>query len=146
IVDKIERVLDFVCDPGSELTERSQLLSLHQAVLGGAQILQRGRQFARAGLDPFKQSHVLDRYRGLVGKGCDQLDLLVGKWPDLLARQNQDANWDALAQHRNREDSAEIAQSLRLHEGVFRNQPVRRGYEPPGLRAARARTPNLVRP
>src|SRR5262249_801090 len=46
--------------------------------------------------------------------------LLVGKWADLLARQNQDANWDALAQHRNSEDRAEIAQSLRLHEGVFR--------------------------
>src|SRR5262249_6742247 len=41
IVDEIERVLDFVGDTRGELTERGQLLCLYQAVLSGAQILQR---------------------------------------------------------------------------------------------------------
>ena len=68
IVDEIERVLDLVRDAGGELTERGELLCLHQAVLRGAQILQRLRQFARAGLHAFKQAHILDCDRGLVGK------------------------------------------------------------------------------
>ena len=46
IVDEIERVLDLVRDAGGQLTERGQLLRLDQAVLRGAQILQRLRQFA----------------------------------------------------------------------------------------------------
>ena len=54
IVDEIERVLDLVRDASGELTKRGQLLCLHQAVLRGSQILQRFRQFARAGFHPFK--------------------------------------------------------------------------------------------
>ena len=69
VVDEIERVLDLVRDAGGQLPERGELLRLHQAVLRGAQLLQRLRQFARAGLDVFKQPHILDRDRGLVGKG-----------------------------------------------------------------------------
>ena len=38
-------------DAGGELTERGQLLRLHKAVLRVAQVFQRLRQFARAGLD-----------------------------------------------------------------------------------------------
>ena len=77
-------------------------------------------QFARAGLHAFEQAHVLDRDRRLVGKCRDQLDLLVGEWPHFRARQSQDANRDALAQHWNAEDCAVIAQSLRLDQGIFR--------------------------
>ena len=40
IVDEIERVLDLVRDARGELTERSELLCLDEAVLRGAQILQ----------------------------------------------------------------------------------------------------------
>jgi hypothetical protein len=39
-------------------------------------------------------------------------------WPHLGARQCQDADWDALAQHRNPEDSAKATQPLRLRPGV----------------------------
>ena len=54
IVDEIERVLDLVRDTGGELTERGELLCLDEAVLRGAQILQRRGQFARAGLHAFE--------------------------------------------------------------------------------------------
>ena len=40
IIDKIERVLDFVGDAGGELAERREFFCLHQAVLRGAQVLQ----------------------------------------------------------------------------------------------------------
>jgi hypothetical protein len=39
IIDEIERVLDFVRDPSGKLTEGSELLRLHKAVLSGAQVL-----------------------------------------------------------------------------------------------------------
>ena len=77
-------------------------------------------QFARAGLHAFKQAHVLDRDRRLVGKSCDQFDLLVGEWPHFRARQDQHADWDALAQHRDAKHRAVTAQSLPLDQGVFR--------------------------
>ena len=120
IVDEIERVLDLVRDAGGQLAERGELLGLDQAVLRGPQVLQRLRQFAGAGLDAFEQPHVLDRDRRLVGEGRDQLDLLVGEWPYLCARQGQNADRHALAQHRNAKDRAEVAQHLRLAQSVFR--------------------------
>ena len=107
-------------DAGGQLTKRGELLGLHQAVLRGAQVLQRLRQFARAGLDALEQPHVLDRDRRLVGERRDQLDLLVGERPHLRTGQDQDADRDALAQHRNAENRAVIAQFLRLAQGVFR--------------------------
>src|SRR5262249_12614343 len=60
-------------------------------------------------LDFVEQAHVLDGDCGLVGEGRDQFDLLVGEWLHFRTRQSQYANWDALAQHRNREDRSEIA-------------------------------------
>ena len=68
IVDEIERVLDLVRDAGGELAERGELLRLHQAVLRGAEVLQRLRQFARAGFYAFKQANILDCNRGLVSE------------------------------------------------------------------------------
>ena len=41
VIDEIERVLDLVRDAGGELAERGQLLGLHQAVLRGAQVVER---------------------------------------------------------------------------------------------------------
>ena len=55
----------------------------------------------------------------MVGKGRDQFDLLVSERPHFRTGQNQDANRDTLAQHRNGENGAEIAQPLPLQEGVF---------------------------
>src|SRR5262249_47186303 len=115
-----ERVLVFMGDARCELTERRELLCLDQAVLRTAQILQRLRQFARAGLDTFKQSHVLDCYCRLVRKRRYQLNLLLSKWSHLRAGQNQDANRNALTQHRNGKNRAVIAQSLCLGPGVLR--------------------------
>ena len=43
IVDEIERVFDLVGDAGGQLAERSEFFGLHQAVLRGAQFLQRLR-------------------------------------------------------------------------------------------------------
>ena len=79
IIDEIEWVLDLVCDPSRQLTERSELLRLDQAVLGGPQILQRFRQFAGASFYAFEQAHVLDRDRGLVRKCRYQFNLLVSE-------------------------------------------------------------------
>ena len=79
-------------DTGGQLAERGEFLGLHQAILRGPQILQRLCQFAGAGLNAFKQAYILDRDRRLVGEGRDQLDLLVGEWAHLLARQCQNAD------------------------------------------------------
>ena len=81
IVDEIERVLDLVRDAGGELAERGELLGLDQAILRGAQILERVRQLSGALLHLLEQPHVLDRDRGLVGKGRDKFDLLLGEGP-----------------------------------------------------------------
>ena len=48
VIDEIERVLDFVRDARSQLTERGELLRLDQAVLCGSQIIQRLRELCRA--------------------------------------------------------------------------------------------------
>ena len=120
IVDEIERVLDLVRDAGGELAERGELLRLHQAVLRGAQILQRLRQFARAGLHAFEQAHILDCNCGLVSERRCQLDLFIGERAHFRARQAQHAGWDTLAQHWDGENRAVIAQSLSLHQGILR--------------------------
>ena len=44
IIDEVERVLDLVRDARGELAERSQLLGLDQAILRGAQFVERLRQ------------------------------------------------------------------------------------------------------
>ena len=101
-------------------------------------------QFARAGLHAFEQAHVLDCNRGLVGECRDQLDLFVGERPHFRARQAQHADRDALAQHRDGENCAVIAQSLPLNQGVFRISLYVGDMHRPALRAARARTPSRV--
>ena len=83
-------------------------------------MLARQLELAALVLDFVEQPHVLDRDRRLVGEGRDQLDLLVGERPHLGARQGQNADRHALAQHRNAEHGAEAAQSLCLGKGVVR--------------------------
>ena len=62
----------------------------HTEHLGGRRLLlQRLRQLARAGLHLVEQTHVFDRDHRLVGKGGDQLDLLVGERPNRLALQDE---------------------------------------------------------
>ena len=96
-------------DAGGELTERGELLRLDEAVLRGAEVLQRLRQFARTGLNAFEQAHVLDCNRGLVSERRCQLNLFIGEWAHFRARQTQHAGWDTLAQHWDGEDRAVIA-------------------------------------
>ena len=71
-------------------------------------------------LDFIEQPHVLDGDRRLVGEGGHQLDLLVRERANLQARQCQEADRDALAQHRHPERSTKAAQPLRLGEGEVR--------------------------
>ena len=49
---------------------------------GGGLLLKRFAQVMRALAQLVEQARVLDGDDGLVGKGGDQLDLLVGEWPD----------------------------------------------------------------
>ena len=65
----------------------------------------------------------------LVGESRDQLDLLVGKGPNLGTRQGQDTHRDALAQQRDAEHRAVGTQLLRLLKGVIRIDFERHGYE-----------------
>ena len=70
-------------------------------------------------LDFVEQPDVLDGDCCLVGKGRNQLDLLVGERLYFRARQGQHTDRHALAQHGNAEDRAVISQSLCFDRGVF---------------------------
>ena len=85
---------------------------LHQAILRGAQVLERGGQFARARLHLVEQAHVLDRDHRLVGEGLDQLDLLVGERPHGFTLQNDHPDGDSFAQQRDSQASCEHRQLL----------------------------------
>src|SRR6516225_5556232 len=71
-------------------------------------------------LDFVEEPYVLDRNRSLVGKGCDQLDLLFGERPHLGTAQGKSTDRHALAQHRNTEVGTKMAKSLRLGPGILR--------------------------
>src|SRR6516225_1389421 len=83
-------------------------------------VLARFFQLSALVLDFIEQAHVLDGDRRLICKRRDQLDLLIGEWSYFRSCQNQDADWDAFAQHWDAKNCAEIAQSWRFDEGVFR--------------------------
>ena len=53
------------------------------------------RAFLRLHL--FKQPYVLDRDDGLIGKGRNQFDLLVGKWSHCTTPQQNHSNWISFA-------------------------------------------------
>ncbi len=82
--------------------------------------LARLRQLAALVLDFIEQPHVLDRDRRLVSKRTDQFDLLFGERSHLGARQSQNADRDAVAQHRHAQHGAKAAQLLGLGPGIFR--------------------------
>jgi hypothetical protein len=50
-------------------------------------LLERLAQLLRARLHLIEQTHVLNRDHRLIGKRTDELNLLVGKWLHLRARQ-----------------------------------------------------------
>ena len=82
--------------------------------------LARFRELAARVLDFLEQPHVLDCDYRLIGKGGDQLDLLVGEWPHDRTRQHERANRISLAQQRNAEHGAKARSLLRLDPSVFR--------------------------
>jgi hypothetical protein len=61
-----------------------------------------------------EEAHVLDRDGGLIGEGCQQLDLLVGECPHFLAPHDDDADDRVAADHRRAEHGAVAAETLRL--------------------------------
>src|SRR5262245_53980667 len=94
---------------------------------GGRLLLQRFAQVV-------EETGVLDGDGRLVGKGGDQLDLLVGERPHLGACQPKSPNWNAVPQHWNAEIGAKAPKSLRfrpviigvsLHIGNMNNLPFK---------------------
>ena len=86
-----------------------------------AQLLDRLRELARARLHLVEQPHVLDRDHRLVGKGGDQLDLLVGERPHRsCAAATMTPIGRSFAQQRDTEHGAEAADLLSLQLRVFR--------------------------
>ena len=69
IIDEIERIFDLVRNAGGELTERSKLFCLNQAILRGAQIIERPGKFLGSLLHLFEHPHIADGDYCLVGKG-----------------------------------------------------------------------------
>src|SRR5215831_5871189 len=69
-------------------------------------VLARLCQLAARVLDFLEQPHVLDGDHGLIGKGGDQLDLLVRERPHDRTRQHEHADRVSFAQQRNREHGA----------------------------------------
>ena len=79
IIDEIERVLDLVRDAGGELAERGEFLGLHQAVLRGAQFVERCDSSLVRACTSSNSRDILDRDHRLVGEGLQQLDVMVGE-------------------------------------------------------------------
>ena len=78
---------------------------------------------SRALPDLIEQADVLDRDHGLVGKGLEKLDLVVGEWSGSGARDPDGADRDAVAQHRHAKDAPIAAErapiSLTAREYVW---------------------------
>jgi hypothetical protein len=64
-----------VRDAGGELAERGELLGLHQAILRGAQFVERSDKLFGAFLHLLEQPDILDGDHGLVGEGCTWITL-----------------------------------------------------------------------
>src|SRR5262249_53906762 len=126
----LQRLLRFLCAEARRVFDH-HLGQADDGIERGAQlmahagyelrlVLARHLQLAALVLDFVEQPHVLDRDRRLVSESRYQLDLLFGERPDLRARQCQNADRDAFAQHRHAEDRAVAAQPLGLCPGVVR--------------------------
>ena len=110
IIDEIERVLDLVRDPGGELAERSEFFRLHQAILRGAKVVERGGELPGSLLHLVEQADIADRDHGLVGEGLQQLDMVGRECPRLPAGNADDADRGSIAQQRDEKQAADAAQ------------------------------------
>ena len=97
-------------DACGELAERSEFFGLHQAILRGAQIVERLRQFPRALLNLFEQAHIGDGDDRLVGEGCDQFDLLWREGLHALAGKDDHTYRLVFAQQGNAKRGVLVAQ------------------------------------
>ena len=113
IVHEVEWVLDLVRDAGGQLAERGEFLGLDEAVLRGAQVVERPRQLVGPRLHFIEQADILDRDAGLVGEGFDQLDLPRREIAHLGAREREHTDRRAFAQDR---DAAESSGNRRASE------------------------------
>ena len=101
-------------DAGGELAERGELLRLHQAILGGAQILQRCGEFARACLHLSNRrtfSIAITAWSAKVDASSICLSV-NGRTSERVKLSTPDRN--ALAQHRDSEDRSIISQLLHV--------------------------------
>jgi len=73
---------------------------LHQSILRGTEIFEGQRQIIGALAQFVKQSHILDRNDGLVGKSRNQFDLFGRERLDAASRENNHADRLILAQQR----------------------------------------------
>ena len=100
IIDEIERVLDLVRDAGGELAERGELLRLHQAILRGAQVLERrGSSRVRACTSSNRRTFSI-AITAWSAKVVTSSICLVGERPDVLRVSSSTPIGITLAQHR----------------------------------------------
>src|SRR4051794_8462744 len=71
----LTRILDLVCNARGELPERRQFLSLNEAILRGAQVVERLRQLSSPVLNLLEQIDIRYGNYRLVGKYLDRLNL-----------------------------------------------------------------------
>ncbi len=107
-------------DARRELAERGELLGLDQAILRGAQFLDRLGELLGARLRLLEEPHILDGDHGLVGEGLQKLDLAFVERPHLLARHDEDADRHPFAQERHAEIRPIVAEALIFARGVVR--------------------------
>jgi hypothetical protein len=94
-------------------------------VSGGGLLLQRFGKLARACLLGLKQPHVLDRDRGLVGKGLQQVNVPLGEATGLTSGNDDCSNWSVITEHRDRENASpptsnrDFARVLRISRHVL---------------------------
>ncbi|HJZ17685.1 MAG TPA: hypothetical protein VJ251_19955, partial [Stellaceae bacterium] len=90
-------------DAGGQLAKRGELFGLHQAILCGAQILQRRAQIVGALAQLVQQPGIFDGDHGLCGETLHQRDLLFGERAHLLTIDADYADYLFIFEHRHRD-------------------------------------------
>src|SRR5262245_53314921 len=83
-------------------------------------VLARLLELAALDLDFVEQADILDCDDCLIGKGSDQLDLLVTEWADDPPADRDDTDWLVLAHQRHAQHGAEAATFDRLGPAIVR--------------------------
>src|SRR5262249_14690750 len=83
-------------------------------------LLKRDSEVTTARVHLVKQTHVFNRYHCLIGKGGNEIDLLLCEWVDCWPGQKENTDRSSLPQERNGKPSANPPALLRLEHGEFR--------------------------